>query len=111
MRADAGGVDLFKKVLGHAQVDIAHALDGQAHAVLAGVKHAVLARAVILELEEVVAVLQCEYVLGLSGIYEIHLLVLSFMFFEVYFPDLLIERPNLFVRAQHGVPLPRPRLV
>ena len=110
MRADAGGVDLFKKVLGHAQVDIAHALDGQAHAVLAGVKHAVLARAVILEPEQVVTVVQCEYILGLSGIYEFHCFPLSFYFLKCI-PYLLIKRPNLFVRAQHGVPLPRPRLV
>lgn len=72
--ADAGGVDLFKEVLGHAQVDVAHTLDGQAHAVLARIEHTVLASAVVLKLEKVVAIVQYVHILGLSGINEFHCL-------------------------------------
>ena len=70
MRADAGGVDLFKEVDRHAQVDITDAVDGQADAVLAGVEHAVLAGAVILELQQIVAVFQCVDILGFAGVNE-----------------------------------------
>ena len=75
---DSGGVDFFKEVLGHAQIDVAHTLDGQAHAVLTRIKHAVLAGAVVLKLEQVVAVVQCVNILGLSGINEFHSFPLSF---------------------------------
>ena len=68
---DAGSVDLLEEVDGHAQVDVAHAVDGQAHGILAGIEHTVLAGAVVLELEQVVAVVQRVDVLGLAGINEI----------------------------------------
>jgi hypothetical protein len=61
-------------VLGHAQVDVAHTLDGQAHAVLARIEHTVLAGAVVLKLEKVVAIVQYVHILGLSGINEFHCL-------------------------------------
>jgi len=69
---DAGGVDLLEEVDGHTQVHVAHALDGQAHGVLAGIKDAVLAGAVVFELQQVVAVLQGVNVLGLTGVHEFH---------------------------------------
>ena len=62
------GVDLLKEVDGHPQVHIAHAVDGQTHRVLAGIKHTVLAGAVILELQQVVAVVQSKYVFGLASV-------------------------------------------
>ena len=68
--ADAGGVDLLEEVDGHTQVHVAHALDGQAHGVLAGVEHAVFPGAVVLELQQVIAVVQGVDVLGLSGVNE-----------------------------------------
>ena len=50
---DAGGIDLLKEVDAHAQVHIAYTVDGQAHGVLAGIEHAVLTGAVVLELEQI----------------------------------------------------------
>ena len=65
---DAGGVDLLKEVDGHPQVYIAHAVDGQTHGVLAGIENTVLAGAVILELQQVVAVIQSEHIFGLTSV-------------------------------------------
>ena len=70
MGLDAGGVDLLEEVDGHAEVDVAHALDGEADRVLARIEDAVLAGAVVLELEQVVAVLEGEHVLGFAGVHE-----------------------------------------
>ncbi len=64
-------VDLLEEVDRHAQVHIAYALDGKSHGVLAGIEHAVLSGAVVLELQQVIAVFQGEDVLGLAGIHEI----------------------------------------
>ena len=72
MGLDAGGVDLLEEVDGHAQVHVAHAVDGQANRVLAGIEHAVLAGAVVFELEQVVAVFQSINILGLTGVNEFH---------------------------------------
>ena len=66
--ADAGGVDLFKVVDAHAQVHIAHAFDGQADAVFAGIEDAVLAGAVILEQQQAVAIGQLVNILGFAGV-------------------------------------------
>ena len=63
-----GGVDLLKEVDGHAQVHVAHALNGQAHGVLAGVEHTVLAGAVVLEFQQAVAIGQSVDILGFAGV-------------------------------------------
>ena len=65
---DAGSVDFFKEINGHPKVYVAHAIDGQAHRVFAGIEHAVLAGAVVLELQQVVAVVQSKHVLGLTSV-------------------------------------------
>ena len=69
---DACCVDLLEEIDGHSQVNIANALDSEADGILAGIEYAVLAGAVVLELEQVVAVIQLENILGLSGINKIH---------------------------------------
>ena len=65
---DTGGIDLLKEIDGHTQVDVAHTLDGQTHGVLAGIEDAVLAGAVVLKLQQAVAVLQLVNVLSLAGV-------------------------------------------
>ena len=72
MGLDAGGIDLFEEVDGHAQVHVAHAVDGQAHGVLAGIENAVLAGAVIFELQQIVAVFQGIDVLRFASVDELH---------------------------------------
>ena len=72
MGLDAGLLQLLKEVDGHLQVDPAHALDGEAHGILTGVELAVLAGAVVFELQQVVAVFQGVNILGLSRIYQFH---------------------------------------
>ena len=71
MGADAGGIDLLEEVNGHAQVHVAHALDGQTDRVLAGIEHTVLAGAVVLELKQTVAIGQSINVLGFTGVQQL----------------------------------------
>ena len=65
---DACGIELFKEIDGHTEVHVANAVDLETNGVLAGIKHAVLAGAVVLKLEKIVAVVECENVLGFSGV-------------------------------------------
>ena len=67
---DTGSVDLLKEIDGHTQVYIAHALDGQADAVFAGIELAILASAVILKQQQAVAVGQLINILGLAGVQQ-----------------------------------------
>ena len=65
---DTGGVDFLKEIDGHPQVHIAHAVNGQTDGVFTGIEHAVLAGAVVLELQQIVAVVQGKHVLGLASV-------------------------------------------
>ena len=69
---DAGSIDLLKEIDAHPQVHIAHAVDGQADGVLTGIKHAILTGTVVLELQQVVAVLQSIDILGLPSVNQFH---------------------------------------
>jgi hypothetical protein len=71
MRADTRSIDLFEKVDRHAQVHIANALYGKAYRVFTGVKHPVLAGAVIFEFEQIVAIVESIHIFGLSGVNEL----------------------------------------
>ena len=53
---------------GHSQIHVAHTIDGKADGVFAGIEHAVLAGAVILEQQQAVSVGQCVNILGFTGI-------------------------------------------
>ena len=66
MGQNAGGIDFLEEVNGHTQIHVAHALDGQADSVFTGIKHAVLAGAIILEKKQAVAVRQRINVLGFT---------------------------------------------
>lgn len=60
----------FKEIDGHAQVHITHAVNGEAYGIFAGIKDAVLAGAVILEFQQIVAVIQRVDVFGFAGVDE-----------------------------------------
>ena len=72
MGLNARGTDLFKEIDRHPQVYIPHAVDGQTNRIFAGIKYPILAGAVVLELEQVVAVVQSVNILGFSGVNEFH---------------------------------------
>ena len=74
MGADPGGVDFLEEVDAHPQVDIAHPRNGQAHAVLAGIKHAVLTGTVVLEFQQTVAIGQSVNILRLTGVQQLQVL-------------------------------------
>ena len=65
---DASGIDFFKEIHGHAQINVANAFNGQANRVFAGIKNAVLTGAVVLELQKIVAVFQSVDILGFTYI-------------------------------------------
>ena len=62
MRANARGVDFFKEINGHPQVDIADTLDGKPYRVFTRIEHAILAGTVVLKFQQIISVFQCEYV-------------------------------------------------
>ena len=68
MGQNAGSIDLLKEVDGHTQIHVAHTLDGQADAVFTGIKHTVLAGAIVLELQLIVTIGQCINIFGLTGV-------------------------------------------
>jgi len=74
MGSNAGCIDLFEEIDGHAQVHIANAFNGQANRVLTGIKNAILTGAVVLELEQIIAILQSINILSLAGIDELQIL-------------------------------------
>ena len=55
------------------QICLADTLDGQANGILAGIKYAILAGAVVLELQHHIAVVQLINILGLTLVYLFHL--------------------------------------
>ena len=65
-------INLFEEIDRHTKIYVADAVDGKSDRIFAGIKHAVLAGAVILEFEKVVAVVECEYVLCLTCVNEFH---------------------------------------
>ena len=81
MGQDTGGIDLLKEVNGHPQIHIANAVDGQANTVLARIKYAILAGAIVLELQQIVAIVKGIHILGLTGIdkFLFHNQVISFI--------------------------------
>ena len=58
MSLDACGIDLFKEIDRHSEVDVAHTVNGETYRVLARIKHTVLARAVVLEFQKIVSVVK-----------------------------------------------------
>ena len=65
---DAGFANFLKIVNGHSEVYVADALNRQSDRVLARVENAVLAGAVVLELEKVVPVVERVNVFGFAGV-------------------------------------------
>ena len=66
MSLDAGFLKKLKIVNGSLQVCLTDTFDGKSYGILTGIENAVFAGAVILELQQYVAVVKLKYVFGLS---------------------------------------------
>ena len=73
MGRDPGSDDFLKIINAHSEVDASDAFDAESDRVRAGVKNAVCARHIVLELEQVVAVVQRKNIFGLPGVDLFHL--------------------------------------
>ena len=72
MGLDARGLQHLEVVNGGLEIGLTDTLDGQSHRVLAGIEHAVLTGAIVLELEENVTVFQLVNILGLACVNLLH---------------------------------------
>ena len=70
--SDTCFIDFLEEVVCHAKVEVADAFDGESDLVLARIEFSILACDIILELQQIVAVVKLKYVLGLSGVNKFH---------------------------------------